>query len=534
MEPLKKYFTEGLIQLTIILSLLRVDLDTYLDSGLGDLPELQEIMVGPGSTSVRIPGLRISAIDGLAVHPKIPDLDGFFAARRLASELYCPGHLRTHISAWLFHGPVTPGGTDSGSTTSSSHQGPQLVNSAHAGQEQTAGTGRAGPADTQGCPDGSRSEVEVPVQGGARGDLGGDFNKEDVDLSASFEVSRPALASGAPVERRNVNLQGIRCETQYADGEIFPALQEQENYYHEPRPASTPADDAVDMSLEEYLQLLDGDVSLAPPSQVASESTSCMHDELEENVHSEMISDGSSTAGALGNEMLELESRWQELLSLSELEMGRTRKISSEGGDGSEEELTPVEEPKKDEKKNDGNKVEEEPGLEEEEYVVEKVLDERVVQGKVEFLLKWKGFPDEENTWEPEENLDCPELITAFRNARKTKEQKPTPAIKRKIKQGNEDVGRKVKEERKETQLTGFARGLEPEYIIGATDSTGELAFLMKWRNSSVTDLVLAKEANVQCPQVVISFYEQRLKWYGCSDDEEEPDKAETAKASDA
>ena len=42
------------------------------------------------------------------------------------------------------------------------------------------------------------------------------------------------MASEAPVERRNVNLQGIRHETQYADGEIFPALQEQENYYHEP------------------------------------------------------------------------------------------------------------------------------------------------------------------------------------------------------------------------------------------------------------------------------------------------------------
>uniref|UniRef100_UPI00358E74E0 chromobox protein homolog 1-like n=1 Tax=Myxine glutinosa TaxID=7769 RepID=UPI00358E74E0 len=224
--------------------------------------------------------------------------------------------------------------------------------------------------------------------------------------------------------------------------------------------------------------------------------------------------------------------------------MGRKRKISSEGEE-SEEDSTPVEEPvkepaeepvnegkKNDGKKNDDKKVEEEPGFEEEEYVVEKVLDERMVQGKVEFLLKWKGFPDEENTWEPEENLDCPELIAAYRSARKTKEQKPTPAIKRKIKQGNgEDVGRKVKEERKETELTGFARGLEPEYIIGATDSTGELAFLMKWRNSSVTDLVLAKEANVQCPQVVISFYEQRLKWYGCSDDEDEPDKAETPKA---
>lgn len=34
--------------------------------------------------------------------------------------------------------------------------------------------------------------------------------------------------------------------------------------------------------------------------------------------------------------------------------------------------------------------------------------------GKREFLVSWKGYPPSQNSWEPEENMGCADLITKF------------------------------------------------------------------------------------------------------------------------
>ena len=54
---------------------------------------------------------------------------------------------------------------------------------------------------------------------------------------------------------------------------------------------------------------------------------------------------------------------------------------------------------------------------EEEDFIVENILDKRVVEkGKVEYLIKWKHYNNpEDNTWEPINNLDgYKDLIKLF------------------------------------------------------------------------------------------------------------------------
>lgn len=62
-------------------------------------------------------------------------------------------------------------------------------------------------------------------------------------------------------------------------------------------------------------------------------------------------------------------------------------------------------------------------------------------------------------------------------------------------------------------KLNGFDRGLTPVRILGASEVTGELSFMMKFMDQNDPEIVPASIANIKCPEIVIQFYEDRLVW---------------------
>ncbi|OCF75710.1 hypothetical protein I204_03002 [Kwoniella mangroviensis CBS 8886] len=196
---------------------------------------------------------------------------------------------------------------------------------------------------------------------------------------------------------------------------------------------------------------------------------------------------------------------------------------------------------------------EEEEGEEEGEYEVEAIVDHRQKKGKqagkYEYLVSWKGYGPEHNTWEPEEHVSHASDVVSRYWAGRPKNAVPPQETK---KRGRSSVGGSstpvpASQKIKSAQPTnGFSRRKSqkadeddeelPEFEISHVDSTAKYEDVPDWEDtvtsvdtierSSKDELVIyltmvggekvavsTDLAYKRCPQKVLKFYEKHLKY---------------------
>jgi len=186
-------------------------------------------------------------------------------------------------------------------------------------------------------------------------------------------------------------------------------------------------------------------------------------------------------------------------------------------------------------------------------YYIERILDKRKVNGKYEYKIKWEGYPLNQSTWEPLENLQTAmELVNEFdkvyeqqnKNKNESKNNsylKKKRLLKKEVKKeekGKEEIEQKeeknenipVEEEKKSINENnnGSINLEENEYIRKyiINDSLKSVTTVRKKENKLIAEVKKLKPNNeiedieietsrlkTENPWILLDFYESKIKF---------------------
>ncbi|XP_007898705.2 endoplasmic reticulum membrane sensor NFE2L1 [Callorhinchus milii] len=299
---LKKYFTEGLIQFTVLLSLVgvRVDVDSYLGS---PRPLLGEIILGQSSAYTQIPfhSLRDTR-SGSSLHPKCSDLDYYFTARRLLSQVRSLDRLRiprTEVNAWFAH-----------RDTEDPSDGQQNLDPlSGAGGPGGGGDGAGGESDN------TRANLDCePVESleAVAAPNASELTKEDIDLIDVLWRQDVDLGTGCEVVGYNYRNKENECGKLKEKGDLE---KDPENGQQETR--DYPA----------HLSTCDEDIGISEQQSELQprhllESIAGTHAILPSSPNNAIFDLQPSTSHLLSqiDFSIDMEQQWQDLMSIAELQ----------------------------------------------------------------------------------------------------------------------------------------------------------------------------------------------------------------------
>ncbi|XP_013146866.1 PREDICTED: chromobox protein homolog 1-like [Papilio polytes] len=149
----------------------------------------------------------------------------------------------------------------------------------------------------------------------------------------------------------------------------------------------------------------------------------------------------------------------------------------------------------------------------EEEYEVEEVIDSKRIRGKLHYLIRWKGYSADNDTWEPENTLSCPELINKFNEEKENSKDEEAKTLrgrkglKRKSNNKQKTSPKKTKKKQWDSEEADEEAEYEVERILEVHHKkSGERDFLIHWKGWASKFDSWEPESNLNCPELIKKF----------------------------
>lgn len=141
---------------------------------------------------------------------------------------------------------------------------------------------------------------------------------------------------------------------------------------------------------------------------------------------------------------------------------------------------------------------------------MEAVVDEKMIRGVKHYLIRWKGYTEESDTWESESTVNCPELLKQFYANRKSssnsksKKQKET---KTKTKKKNSAKKKDTKTDESDEDDWDEDEEFEVDRIIEVHHKRdGSREFLVSWKGYPPSQNSWVVEEDMTCSDLIAKF----------------------------
>lgn len=160
------------------------------------------------------------------------------------------------------------------------------------------------------------------------------------------------------------------------------------------------------------------------------------------------------------------------------------------------------------------------------EYEVEDIIDHKFEKKSRLFLVRWKDCEPEDDTWEPESSLACPEIIAKYiennpeaeksagsRKRPATKEKPATSAVPAKRSRSKNPTSTTTdNDSNADDDAANGDEEYEVEAIVKHKIERGKTSFLIRWKNYDSSGDTWEPERSLSCPEIISKYKEEHMK----------------------